>query len=367
MADVRIERLADLVISYSLGVKKNELVQIAGDVSAEPFIRETIRLALNKGAHVMTRVGFPWQDEMFFKTASDSQLEYINPVLKFQVEHIKHFLGIVCSSNSKRLTRVEPEKMAKANRARYAVNERFMERAAAKDLMWCGVAYPGAGEAQDAEMGIEAWENFVFESCLCDKPNPVKRWKEVSKRQDEMTIFLNKAKNFKIEADGTDLTISAAGRKWINCDGKYNMPDGEVFTAPVEDSAEGKIKYIVPTVYGGREVNNIELTFKKGKVIKAKATKGEEYLNKMIDMDEGGRYLGEFAIGTNFGIKDYTKNILFDEKIGGTVHLALGRCYEECGGTNKSALHWDMICDLRKGGTLTADGKKIVEDGVIKI
>jgi len=367
MADVRVERLAGLVVNYSLGVRKNDLMMIAGESSGEPLIREAMRAALERGANIMTQIAFPWQDELFFKLAADHQLEYVNPVQKFQIEQITRFLGIVCTTNSKRLTRVAPEKTAKTSKARYEINDRFMQRAAAKELTWCGVAFPGSGDAQDAEMGIEAWENFVFEACLCDKPNPVKAWKEVGARQEEMVKYLNKAKSFRIEADGTDFKVEAGGRKWINCDGKYNMPDSEVFTAPIEDSAEGRIRFNVPAVHAGREVSGVEVTFKKGKAVKAKAAKAEDYMNEMLNMDKGARYLGEFAIGTNFGIKDYTKKILFDEKIGGSIHMAFGRCYEECGGTNKSALHWDMILDLRKGGTLIADGKKIVVDGVIKI
>ena len=216
-------------------------------------------------------------------------------------------------------------------------------------------------------MGLEAWADFVYSACLCDRPNPARRWKEVRTHQQQMIELLDKKKIFRIVGDGTDLTLDCTGRKWINCWGQRNMPDGEVFTAPIETATTGKIRYTIPTVYGGREVHNIDLTFKNGRVIKAKAQKGNEFLNAMLEQDKGAKVLGEFAIGTNFGIVNYTKNILFDEKIGGTVHLALGKCYPECGGTNSSALHWDMICDLRKGGILYADGKKILVDGKLLI
>ncbi len=367
MSDVRIERLAELVSGYSLKVKKNDLVLIAGEVAAEPFIKEASRVAIMRGAHVMTRAVFPWQDEMFFSLAGDEQLKYVNPIQKFQVETVTKFLGISASTNPKRLSRISPEKMAAASQARRDINERFMERSEKGELSWCGCAYPACGEAQDAEMGIEAWEDFVFGACLCDKPNPVKAWKEVGKHHEQMIKVLEKAKIFRIEAPGTDLTLDCTGRKWINCAGENNMPDGEVFTAPAETFTSGKIKYNVPSVYGGREVHGVELTFKNGRVTRAKAEKSEDFLKAMLEQDAGAKVLGEFAIGTNFGITDYTKNILFDEKIGGSVHLALGRAYGESGGTNVSALHWDMILDLRKGGTLYADKKKIVVDGKITI
>ena len=367
MADIRVERLADLVTRYSLNVKKNDLLLIAGETAAEPFIKEASRAAIMRGAHVMTRAIFPWQDEMFFTLASEEQLKYVNPVQKFQVETVTRFLGISASTNSKRLSRVAPEKMALQSQARREVNDRFMARSEKGELSWCGCAYPASGEAQDAEMGIVAWEDFVFGACLCDKPNPIKAWKEVGKHHAAMIEFLSKAKIFRIEADRTDLTLDCGGRKWINCAGENNMPDGEVFTAPVETATTGKIKYNVPSVYGGREVGGMELTFKNGRVTRSRADKNEDFLKAMLEQDKGAKVLGEFAIGTNFGISDYTKNILFDEKIGGSVHLALGRAYGESGGTNMSALHWDMILDLRKGGTLYADKKKVVVDGRITI
>ncbi|MEP0815001.1 MAG: aminopeptidase [bacterium] len=367
MSDLRVERLADLLINYSLKVKKNDLVVIAGSVIAEPLIKEAMKAVMARGAHPTTRLAFEWQDELFFQMAADHQLSFTNPFVLHQMEKMDKFLGVWAGENSKKLTTVDPAKIAKVSQARRPISDIFSERDASGSLQWVGTIYPAAGEAQDAEMGTEEWADFCYSACLCDKPNPAKRWKEVRDHQKEMVKFLEKAKIFRIQAEGTDLTLDCTGRRWINCCGEKNMPDGEVFTAPIETATTGKIRYTVPTVYGGREVNDIELTFKAGKVVKNKAAKGGEILSAMIEQDAGAKILGEFAIGTNFGIKNYTKNILFDEKIGGTVHLALGRCYKECGGTNESALHWDMICDLRQGGTLTADGKKILVDGKILI
>ncbi len=367
MADVRLERLADLLVRYSLRVRKHHKVVIMGDVVSEPMMKEVVRAVLQRGAHPVLRPHFGWGAELHYALAADHQLDYVSPMAEFEMKTIDHLLAILGSENSKRLSNVPPEKIAQASQSRRAINEIMMERSAKGELRWSGMCYPAPGEAQDAEMGMEEWTSFVYGACLCDKPGAVKRWKDVEKRQAEMVKFLNKAKKFRVVADGTDLRLDCTGRKWINCCGEKNMPDGEVFTAPIEDATEGRIRYSFPTVYGGREVDGIELTFKKGRVTRHKAKKGHEFLRTMLGQDAGAKILGEFAIGTNYGITKHTKNILFDEKIGGSVHLALGLPYKECGGVNKSALHWDMICDLRSGGVVYADGRKIVEDGKIKI
>ncbi len=367
MADVRVERLADLLVRYSLRVRKGDLVIVSGEVVAEPLIKEVGRVVLQRGGHLMIHANFDWSSELFFEQAADHQLEYVSPVAKLEFDKADSMLSILGSMNSKRLSRVPPAKMARVTQARRPVTERFVERTAAGDLRWAGVCYPAPGEAQDAEMGMLEWEAFIYGACMVDRPGAVARWKEVAKRQDETVGFLNKARKFRIVAEGTDLSLDCTGRKWINCAGEKNMPDGEVFTAPVEDATEGRIRYSFPTVYGGREVDGIELTFRKGKVVRSKARKGEEFLRSMLGQDAGAKVLGEFAIGTNAVITTHTKNILFDEKIGGTVHLALGLGFPECGSRNKSGLHWDMICDLRRGGVVYADGRKILENGKLKI
>ncbi|MCE7908504.1 MAG: hypothetical protein DYH02_09095 [Candidatus Omnitrophica bacterium COP1] len=230
-------------------------------------------------------------------------------------------------------------------------------------LRWCLTLFPTEAYAQDAEMSLTEFEDFVYRACHVDLQDPVAAWKKVQRNQEKMVQFLNGTKKIRIVAKDTDLSFSVQGRTWINCCGTENMPDGEVFTGPVENSAEGTILYSFPACHNGREIENVHLTFKKGKVIQAHASKNEDYLNKMLDLDEGARYLGEFAFATNRGIQRFTRNILFDEKIGGTVHLALGASYPESGGVNKSVLHWDMICDLRKAGKVYVDGKLFLKDG----
>ena len=243
------------------------------------------------------------------------------------------------------------------------IHEIFLNRAAKQELRWCITQYPTQSSAQDAEMSLAEYENFVFHAAHVQAKDPIQYWRTVHRDQEKIRTFLNKKKILHVIAKDTDLTVSVAGRTWINCSGRENFPDGEVFTGPTETSAEGHISYSFPGSYNGREVNDIELYFKKGAVVKATASKGENLLRTMLAMDPGAKRLGEFAFGTNYGVKNYTKNTLFDEKIGGTIHLAVGSGYPETGSKNKSSLHWDMVCDLRKNGEVYADDELIYKNG----
>jgi aminopeptidase len=238
-----------------------------------------------------------------------------------------------------------------------------LERAAKKELKWVGTAYPTEAFAQDAEMSLREYEDFVFNACLPDPNDPIGYWQEVSRQQARIIDYLKDKKIVHVVAPDTDLTLSIEGRTFINCDGKENFPDGEIFTGPVENSVEGHVRFTYPACYEGREVEDVQLWFEKGRVAKAAAKKNEDYLLKTIDTDEGSQYLGEFAIGTNKGITRFTKNTLFDEKIGGTCHMALGAGYPESGSRNKSAIHWDMVCDLRQGGAIYVDDMLFYKDG----
>jgi aminopeptidase len=254
--------------------------------------------------------------------------------------------------------------MARNSAARRPIFEIFMNRAAEGKLNWTGTQFPCQASAQDADMSLGEYEDFVFGAGLLNEPDPVAAWNKVSQRQQKLVDFLNGKSDYHVvAANGTDIRMSVAGKKWINCDGHENFPDGEVFSGPVIDSASGVVHFSFPAVHGGREVEDVRLKFKDGKVIEASAGKGEEFLISMLDMDGGSRFLGECAIGTNYSITRYTKNTLFDEKIGGTVHFALGAGYPETGNSNQSGLHWDMVVDLRKGGFVEIDGTKISEDG----
>jgi aminopeptidase len=238
-----------------------------------------------------------------------------------------------------------------------------MQRAAAGQLTWCGTLFPTQAHAQDAEMSLTDYEDFVYSAGHLDEDDPVAAWRAVSAHQQRLVDLLGQKRQLRIVAPDTDLTIGVAGRTWINADGAKNFPDGEVFTGPVEDSAEGHITFSFPAVHMGREVEGIRLEFEQGKVVKATARKGEDLLTSLLDMDAGARYLGEFAFGTNADIRRYTRNTLFDEKIGGTIHLAVGASYPDTGGRNQSGLHWDIVRDLRQGGRVYADGELIYQDG----
>jgi aminopeptidase len=277
------------------------------------------------------------------------------------------FLAIWGSANTKALTGVDPKAQKARSLARGALTDIFMKRIAAKGrkkLRWVGTQYPCPAAAQDAEMSLRDYADFVFRAGLLHLPNPAAAWRKIRAEQQRVCDVLDKAREMRfVTPQGTDLTVGVAGRKWINADGTANFPDGEVFSAPIEDSTEGVVRYSFPAMYGGREVADVVLRFRAGKVVEATASKNEAFLHSMIDQDKGARILGEIAIGTNYSIKQFTRNTLFDEKIGGTFHAALGAAYGECGGKNKSALHWDMVCDLRQGGRIEADGKTISTNG----
>ena len=287
----------------------------------------------------------------------------MSPIGKFEIENINARLTILSPENTRNLTNVDPKKQAISGATQQKIHQIFLERAAKKELRWCLTQYPTNAAAQDAEMSLEEYENFVFKAVHVEAKDPIGYWKKMYTSQERIRSLLETKKTLHVVARDTDLTVSVAGRKWINCHGKENFPDGEVFTGPREKSAEGHIRYSFPASHGGREVEDIRLWFQKGKVVKAKASKGEKFLNSMLDMDAGSRRIGEFSFGTNYGIKKYTKNTLFDEKIGGTIHLAVGSGYPETGSTNKSGLHWDMMCDLQKDGEVYADGELIYKNG----
>jgi aminopeptidase len=363
MKDPRLEKLARVLTRYSLALKPGDILTINGEALAAPLIRECYRAALRCGVFVTTDIALDGMAEIFYATANDQQLKWVSPFAKHKVRQIDASLGIWADENTKALTNVDPKRLAAASSARKPISQLFMNRAAAGKLKWVGTQWPCHASAQDAEMSLEEYENFVFDAGHLDDADPIKTWQRISKDQQALTDFLNRAREVRIVAEDTDIRFSTRGRKWINCDGHFNFPDGEVFTGPVEESVTGHVKFSFPAVHHGREVHGARLTFDKGKVVKAEADKGQDFLRAMVGMDAGSSYLGEAAIGTNYNVKRYTKNTLFDEKIGGTIHLALGAGYPETGNKNRSGLHWDMVCDLRQGGELYVDGELIQKNG----
>jgi len=363
MKDPRIEKYADVLLNYCVKLKKDQLLCIRGTTLATSLITELYRRALIKGAHPFTRIRVEGLEEVYFKYSSERQLKFITPIQKFEMDKTDSLISIMSNYNTKELTNIEPRKQGVAQKAAAPIMKKMMKRTAEGTFFWVGCLYPTYAAAQDAGMSLADYEEFVFKACRLDKKDPVAEWKKLSKYNARLIGYLKRKKKIRIEAPDTDLTFDVGGRKWINCDGANNFPDGEVFTAPVEYSASGRIRFTFPAVYHGREVDDVRIEFRDGKAVKATATKGEKFLNAMLDMDKGSRYIGELAIGTNFGIKEFTRNTLFDEKIGGTVHMALGQSYPESGGKNQSGLHWDMVCDLRKNGALYADGELFFKNG----
>jgi len=365
--DNRVKNLAKVIVHYSLDIKPGQLFKIKAEPVAAPLVKAVYEEALKIGANIFTDIRLIELDEHFYKNATDEQLKYISPIRELETDKIDAFLGIWATTNTKHLSGVDPKRQQMFNKANEGLMNRFFERAASGALHWSGTQYPTEAHAQDAEMSLADYEEFVYRAGHLYDDDPVDYWKGVEKEQQRLVNILNQAEQIHLRAEGTDLTVGVKGRKWINCCGKENFPDGEIFTSPIEDAVNGTIKYSFPAFLAGREADGVMLTFKDGKVVDAKAQKNEEFLLAMLDTDEGSRRLGEFAIGTNYEIKQFTRNTLFDEKIGGTCHLAVGAAYPETGGTNRSGIHWDMVCDLKKGGEIEADGKVFYKDGKFTI
>jgi aminopeptidase len=367
MADPRVEVVARILVDYSVAIQPGEFVQIEGTPEGAPLLLAVYQRVLERGGHPWLRLSLDDAAEIFYKYASDEQLDYVPNVLRQLVEEADAQIAIWTETNTKALTNVDPAKQSRARAARRPLSERFLERAAKKELKWTGTAYPTHAFAQDAEMSLREFEDFVYGAALVHEPDPIAAWQATSKDQQRLIDWLADKDQVRLVGPDTDLTLSIKGRSWVNCDGHENFPDGEIFTGPVEDSVNGQVRFTYPACEGGREVEDVRLWFENGKVVKATAAKNEEFLLTMIDTDEGARYLGEFAFGTNQGVQRFTKNILFDEKIGGTVHMALGTGYPETGSQNRSAIHWDMICDLRQGGEVWIDGVVFAKDGKFTI
>ena len=367
MRDPRLAKLAQVLIHYSLKVRPGQLVRISGPAAAEPLIVEAYREILAAGAHPYTRIAIDGPEEIFFKQATDDQLRFISPLASFEAEKVDADLGIWGSLNTRALTGVDPKRMAMRREATREINKRFLERAARDELRWCGTQYPTHADAQDAEMSLAEYEDFVFGAGLLDHPDPIASWEKVRGAQDRIARMLDTKDTLHLIGPDIDLKVQVGNRKWINAAGENNFPDGEVFTGPIEDATAGRVRFSFPAIYSSREVQGITLTFAGGRVVEATADKGQEFLRAMLDLDAGARVLGEFAFGLNYGITKFTRSILFDEKIGGTVHMALGAAYPETGGTNTSGLHWDMIADLRKGSEVRADGEVIYRNGAFLI
>jgi len=350
-------RFAALLCDYCLDVQPGHQVVVRSTTLAAPLLLALQEELLVREAWPLIRTELPGADEGFWQHARDAHLDGFPPADLAEAEGTDASIGIQAPANTRSLAHVDAGRMARAARARAPVREAALRR------RWCLTLWPTAAGAQQASMGTTEFAAFVRRALFLDRGDATAAWSELRHFQSRLIERLQAARELRIEAEGTDLTLSVGGRTWINSDGRRNMPSGEVFTGPVETSAEGRIRFTIPSSPRGVEVDGIELELREGRVVAARAERGEEYLKATLATDEGAARLGEIGIGTNFGIDRPVGAILFDEKIGGTVHLAVGRSYPETGGTNESAVHWDMICDLRRGGTLYADGEPIQRDG----
>lgn len=363
MTDPRIEKLADLLVNYSVMVRLGDKVFITGETIAEPLLKAIYTRVLQVGGHPTMMAELPGLDEVLFRRASDAQLQYVPDWLRDITSTYDVRISVIAEHNTKALSGVDPAKMVLWSQGRTELMEITMQRSAAEELLWTVALFPTNACAQDAEMSLSEYEDFVYDACMPDLNNPIAYWQRFSTWQQKIVDWLKGKERVHVIGPETDLRLSIAGRTFENCDGHYNMPDGEVFTGPVEDSVEGQVCFSYPAIYGGREVTGVRLWFEDGKVVKAIADKNEDFLQKTLDTDEGSRRVGEFAIGTNESITRFTRQILFDEKINGSFHMALGAGYPESGSQNKSAIHWDLICDLREGGEIWVDDELLYQNG----
>jgi aminopeptidase len=363
MRDPRVEALAKILVGYSTRVEPGEVCAIEGEAAAEPLLHAVYEEVLRAGGHPIVNVSLEGQAASYFKHASDDQLDWISPTSEWTVENADVRIAVMAKVNTNDLSQVPPERQTRRQTAMRPIMDRAMERSAEGAYRWALTLFPTHAYASAAQMSLPDYEDFYYAACLATDPEPLTAWRRASDEVERLRDWIQGREEVHIEGPGTDLRLGIGGRTFIAADGRHNMPDGEFFTGPVEDSAEGEVSFHLPSSVGGREVAGVRMRFEAGKVVDASAERNEEFLIQTLDTDPGARRLGELGIGTNYGIARGTKEILLDEKIGGTVHLAVGKSYPETGGVNESAVHWDMICDLRRGGSITVDGELLERDG----
>jgi len=368
VTDICIQKFAKILVEHSTRIQPGDRVLIEGTTAAEPLIREVFIQVLERGGHPHPMVALPGmmpfsQDEMYVTYAKDSQLDFVPTFYKLAYDQFESRIRIHSATNTRGTSNIDPEKVQRRNKALDVISGSQFRRGAEGVFKWVTTLYPTEAYAQDAGMSLMDYSDFVFRAVHAHEDDPVAYWKSLEAKQQSAVDFMKGKSQVALHGPNVDLTLSIQGRSFNNSFGLFNMPDGEIFTGPVEDSVNGWVKFTYPAIYGGVAVEGAELTFSQGRVETAKAGKNENYLHKMIETDAGSSYLGEFAIGTNTDIDRFTGNILFDEKIGGTFHMALGAGYPETGSKNKSAIHWDMICDLRTDSEITVDGQLFYKNG----
>jgi aminopeptidase len=361
--DPRAEALAQILVRYSTRVGKGDVCVIQSTTPAELLVQAVYEEVLRAGGLPIVQVTKEGAQAAFYDLASDEQLDWIPPTSEWVAENADARIAIMADVNPRELSGTDPKKQARVSKARQGLMETMMRRAAAGEHRWALTLFPTHAYAGEAGMSLRDYEDFYYAACLATDGEPVTAWERQADEVKRLAEWINGKQEVRVTAPGTDITLGVAGRQWIPCYGEHNMPDGEFFTGPVEDAVNGEISFSFPASYSGRTVSGVRLRFEGGKVVDASAELGEDFLIEMLDTDDGARRLGELGIGTNYGIATGTKEILLDEKIGGTVHMAVGMSYPETGGSNSSAVHWDMVCDLRQGGALVVDGVELQRDG----
>lgn len=375
MTDPRTEKMAKVLVDYSANIQPGDRILLEAEPAAEPLIRALYKRVLERGGHPhlminlcgqVTQSGF---DDIFLQIASDDQLDYISPFYQLAYEQFESRIRVHSSANTKTLSNINPERMARRAKATQSVLEDQFRRGDQGEFKWVTTQFPTLAYAQDAEMSFEEYETFLYKACHVEDPStdPIAYWQNVESEQQRLVDAFAGHDKVTVRSPHCDFSVSVKDRVFINANGDRNMPDGEIFTGPVEESASGWIHFNFPAVFRGSETSGVKLRFEEGKVVEALADKNQALLERMLNVDSGAGYLGEFAIGTNYGIQAHTKNILFDEKIGGTFHIAFGAGYPKTGSKNKSAIHWDMICDLRQESEILLDGEVIYKDGFFTI
>jgi aminopeptidase len=363
MADVRLQRLADVLVNYSTCVKPGEWVGILGDIVALPALRTVYESVVRAGGNPSLFIGDEYMTRTFLREASDAQIVWLDPSQTVYYDRADVYIRIGGGSNTRAMSNIDPKRNQKVQAARRSWLDTRLHRSAQGMFKWVGAWYPNEASAQEANMSLEEYETFVYSATFADRDDAIGEWRKVAAVQEQKIQWLKGKRQIKLEGPQIDLQLSIDGRIFINACGERNMPDGEIFTGPVEDSVNGWVRFSYPSIVAGRAVSGIELKFESGKVVEAHAETNDDLLQAQLNTDAGARFLGEFAIGTNFGINRFTGNILFDEKIGGTVHMAIGMGYPDTGSKNTSAVHWDMICDMRNDSTIHVDGELFYKNG----
>ena len=363
MADARVEKLAQILVDHSAEVKPGDRVAIEATTAADPLVRALCATILERGGDPHLLLELPDQKEILFAHAKDEQLDAIPTFRKLAYDQFESRINIHSETNPRALSSADPARQRRRQKASASIMEAQMRRGADRSFKWVTTLYPTEGYAIEAEMSLSNFEDFVYHACHADQADPVAYWNKVETSQKKIIERIEGHDQVVLRGPNVDLSLSIKGRTFLNAAGKNNMPDGEVFSGPVEDSLNGFVRYSYPAIYSGVLVEGVELTFSEGKVTKALAEKNQPFLLEMLESDAGARYVGEFAIGTNYEIDRFSHNILFDEKLGGSFHMAPGAGYPETGSKNKSVIHWDMICGMQKDAEILLDGEVVYKNG----